>query len=382
MGGTACHGRPLWAGARLGYPRVMRMSSFILRRGRLAWPCLLLGLVGCQSLPHMAHVSRGHLAVVRAAVPVEQAIATAEPAVAARLAVAVDARRFAIERVGLPRNRSYTRYAALGRDYVAWNVFATPEFSLEPVQHCFPFAGCVAYRGWFDTVRAHADAARMQARGLQVHVGGVAAYSTLGWFADPLLDVMLRWEEDVLVGLVFHELAHARLYVRGDTAFNEAYASFVEQQAMCEWRHARGRPEPDPARQAWSREVLSRLLDLRDALAGIYASGGDATDMRVARDAAIASHREWQREAWVRAGVAGDDPWRSWIEAPINNARLVPLGLYDAGVPAFAALFEDTGRDWNAFHAQAGLKARLPAAQRRAWLEGHGEVTVPRCADG
>lgn len=360
----------------------MSLPSSILGRIRLCWPCLLLGLVGCQGVQHMAHVSRGHVAVVRAAVPVEQAIATAEPAVAARLAVAVEARRFAIEQVGLPRNRSYTRYAALGRDYVAWNVFATPEFSLEPVQHCFPFAGCVAYRGWFDPGRADADAARMQARGLQVYVGGVAAYSTLGWFADPLLDVMLRWEEDVLVGLVFHELAHARLYVRGDTAFNEAYASFVEQQAMCEWRHGHGRPEPDPARQAWSREVLSRLLALRDALAGIYASGDDEAAMRVARDRAIASHREWQREAWTRSGLAGNDPWRSWIEAPINNARLVPLGLYDAGVPAFAALFETVGGDWNAFHDQARLKARLPAAQRRAWLESHGDVAVPRCAVG
>lgn len=355
----------------------MRLSISILRRAWRSWPCLLLGLVGCQSVPHMAHVSRGHVAVLRAAVPVEQAIATAEPAVAARLAVAVEARRFAIEQVGLPRNRSYTRYATLGRDYVAWNVFATPEFSLEPVRHCFPFAGCVAYRGWFDPVRANADAARMEARGLQAYVGGVAAYSTLGWFADPLLDVMLRWEDDVVAGLIFHELAHARLYVRGDTAFNESYASFVERQALCEWRERLGRPVPDPGRQAWSREVLWRLLALRDTLAAIYAAGGDEPGMRAARDRAIAAHRTWQREAWSRAGLPGEDPWRSWIDEPINNARLVPLGLYDSGVPAFAALFESVGGDWDAFHAESRQRALLPAAQRREWLESKGPSFQP-----
>ena len=99
-----------------------------------------------------------------------------------------------------------------------WNVFATPELSLTPRQWCFPIAGCVNYRGYFHEAEARGEAARLKAAGDDVYVGGVPAYSTLGWFDDPVLSSFVRWPETEVARLIFHELAHQVLYVKDDTA--------------------------------------------------------------------------------------------------------------------------------------------------------------------
>jgi len=324
---------------------------------------VLLG--GCSAIRYYAHVAGGEFALLARREALERAVVDPrlEPGVRARLQVASEARRFASERLALPANRSYRSYVQLDRPYVSWNVFAAPEFSVEPVTHCFPFAGCVAYRGYFDRRLAEREAGRLARLGNDTAIVGVAAYSTLGWFADPIVSSMLRGGDDALVGTLFHELAHQRAYVAGDTAFNESYASFVEAEGLREWRAARGLEAPDDARGV--RDAFTRgVLDLRERLRALYAQDLPPARMRERKAAEIAAFRE--RHARDRALQAHG--YDAWVAAPINNASLVPFGVYDAWTGAFARLFQGCDGDWPRFHAAVRALARLAPDQRQARL--------------
>ncbi|QDH71765.1 aminopeptidase [Lysobacter alkalisoli] len=345
---------------------------------------MVLLLAGCRTLGYYAHVSHGQLALMARREPIELLIAdpVTEPALRAQLAELREARVFASERLGLPRNRSYTRYVALDAPYVTWNVFAAPEFSVEALTHCFPVAGCVAYRGYFDPDKAKREAERLRARGYQTWIGGAEAYSTLGWFADPVLSTMIGTNSDDTIGLLFHELAHQWLYVRDDTAFNESLATFVARKGLAEWRQTRAEPPPDRERDAHERAFTERALELRETLASIYRRPITHEAMRTEREAAIATFRAWHAEA--RRTRWPDDPrFDRWVSEPINNAKLVPLGLYDGWVPAFEALFRQVDGDWEAFRAGVEALARRPKAERDKVLEEVTEensLTIPACA--
>jgi predicted aminopeptidase len=328
----------------------------------------LAGLCGCASLRYYAHVGHGQLSLLAQREPVARAIddQRLDADVRERLRRVQAARRFASEHLGLPDNRSYTSYVQLDRPFVTWSVFATKEFSVEPITHCFPIAGCVAYRGYFDKALAQREAKRLAGQGDDTAVRGVAAFSTLGWFADPIVSSMLRGGDDELDGVVFHELAHQRLYVRDDSAFNESYASFVAAQGVREWRLANGLPPPEAA-DGHDRAFTRLVLDLRDRLRALYATGQSATVLRERKHGEIDAFRK--RYARLRDDDwNGDDAYDAFVAAPINNASLVPFGLYDRWVGAFAALFARAGSDWRAFHADVGALARLPALQREQRL--------------
>jgi predicted aminopeptidase len=337
-------------------------------------------LCACASLRYYAQAAhgQGELIVHRRAVSELVRDPATDPKLAARLQRAQQARRFASRQLGLPDNRSYTGYVELDRPYVVWNVFAAPRHSVAAVPQCFPIAGCVAYRGWFREADARADAARLQARGDDVWVGGVLAYSTLGWFADPILSSMLRWDDDELDGTIFHELAHQLIYVKGDTAFNESFATFVQTEGLREWRQSLGQPPPDGRARAMAEGFTRLVLDLRGRLKTLYASGVDAAAMDAGKQGEIAAFRrryaQWRDREWP-----GDHRYDAWVAKPINNARLLPFGLYDRWVPAFATLFRQAERQWPAFHASVRELARESAAQREQTLR---QLCAASCADG
>lgn len=335
----------------------------------LALACVVSVTSACSGLGYYAHVARGQVALLARREKISAIVddPRRDPVLRARLAQALAAREFASERLGLPRNPSYESYVELGRPYVTWNVFATPEFSVEPITHCFPFAGCVAYQGWFDEARAQHEAAALAARGRDVAVEGAVAYSTLGWFADPILSSMLRWNDDQLDGTIFHELAHQKVYVKDDTAFNESWASFVQREGLREWRAVRGLAAPDTLTDARA-EAFSRLvLDLRARLEAVYASGLPAAAMRERKQAEFDAFR--QRHARLReAEWAGDPRYDRWVAAPLNNARLLPFGLYDRWIDAFARLFGEAEGSWPLFHARVAALAALPRREREAEL--------------
>src|SRR6185295_4027488 len=212
--------------------------------------------------------------------PIPEVIATtSDAALKGRLMRAQEIRAFASRELGLPDNRSYTSYADLERPYAVWNVFATPELSLTPRQWCFPVAGCVAYRGYFAEADARAEAARLKAEGDDVWVSGVPAYSTLGYFDDPVLSTFVRWPDVEVARMVFHELAHQVVYVKDDTQFNESFAVAVEEAGVERWLmlQANGQLDAQYMRSGRLRAVFRELTrDTRADLARIYAS--DAPD--------------------------------------------------------------------------------------------------------
>jgi len=348
------------------------------RAGRwLASLSLAIGLGGCTSVGYYGQMVQGQWALIRDREPIATVVADpARPAaLRERLAKAAAARRFASAQLALPDNASYRSFVELHRPFVLWNLFATAEFSTQPITHCFPIAGCVAYRGYYQEAAARAAAQALQHQGLDTYVGGVPAYSTLGWFSDPLPSSMLRWDDDQVAATIFHELAHQRFYLPGDTAFNESYATFVEQEGLRQWRASRGLPPPDPGREARYQQFRDLLLTTRADLAKLYAQPLTPVAMRVAKAERFARLRaDYQR---LRATPAWREDRRfdGWMNQPLNNARLVPYGLYEQWVPAFAALYAQHPGNWPAFFHRVRLLGERPATEReqalRALLAQH-----------
>ncbi|MDF3981572.1 aminopeptidase [Luteibacter sp. PPL201] len=327
-------------------------------------------LAGCRSLGYYAHVAHGQASLLMHRRSIDAVVADpATPdATRRRLALASEARRFASSALHLPDNRSYTYFVQLDRPWVAWNVFATPPLSVSAVLHCFPVAGCVAYRGYFREDLARREAAREAALGHDVAIGEVPAYSTLGWFADPVVSSMLRWDDDTLVGTIFHELAHQKIYVKNDSSFNESYANFVENEGVREWRRVRGLPAPDARGDRLDHDFTVQVLALRDRLKALYAEPWSDDAKRVAKAEAFEVFRG-HYVAWRQDDADGDRRYDRWMSQPLNNARLLPFGLYDTWVPSFDALFQREGRDWPAFFVAVKRLAALSPGERTRELE-------------
>jgi len=337
------------------------------RLALLGGPLLAIVLTGCGPLTYYAQLAHGEAALLAARQPIAKLVVDPHTPqrLKQRLRLAQRARAFASDHLDLPRNASYTTFANLHRRYAVWNVYATPALSVAPVRHCFPIAGCVAYRGYFDRAGAEAEAARLRVRGDDVIVAGVPTFSTLGWFDDPVLSTMLRWDDDELAGEIFHELAHQKLYVAGDTQFNESYANFVERQGLRQWRQARGAPPGGGVATARADDIAKLMLDTRARLAKLYRLPLPADMLRARKADEFAALRPRYRMlrdgAWH--GYAGYD---AFFSKPLNNASLLPFGLYDRWVPGFARLYAEGGASWPAFFRAVHRLADEPQAERDA----------------
>ena len=314
-------------------------------------------VAGCESLSYYSQAIGGHFQLLAAARPVDDWLAdpTTPADLKARLETAQRIREFASRDLHLPDNSSYTSYANLGRRYAVWNVFAAPEFSVEPKPECFPFTGCVAYRGFFSEQEAERYAEKLRQEGYDVYVGGVLAYSTLGWFDDPLLSTFIRYPEAQVARLVFHELAHQLVYAKNDTTFNESFAVTVEEEGVRRWlesQHRTAELEAFQAAQQRKREFYARVKETRERLKTIYAS-------HLPREALLEQKRgEFDR---LRAAFPGIVP------AEPNNAFLVSVALYTELVPAFERLLAQAG-SLDRFYALARELAHEGREQRDAVL--------------
>jgi predicted aminopeptidase len=331
---------------------------------------LFLFLNGCAGVSYYGQLASGQLQLLRAREPISRVIADPgrDQLLRAHLIQSQKARTFASQQLRLPDNQSYRLYADIGRPFVVWNVFATPEFSLTPQNHCFPIAGCVAYRGYYSQSAARGEAALQRLQGMDVSIGGVEAYSTLGWFNDPIISSMMAWGDERLATLIFHELAHQRFYVKDDTEFNESFATFVEQEGTRQWRAFRGLA-PDSGAQVQQRDQFIQLvLDTRTRLERLYTLPLPADQMRQRKanefERLRGEYRQLRDSRW-----AGDKRYDAWINAPMNNARLLPFGLYDQWVPAFAALFRQEGGNWVKFYAAVEQVGALPVGERKVALK-------------
>jgi predicted aminopeptidase len=315
-------------------------------------------LAGCETMQYYAQAIGGHFSVMRAARPVDAWLA--DPGTPQdlrnRLERARDIRAFASRELALPHNGSFSSYADLGRAYVVWNVYAAPAFSTEARKECFPFTGCVSYRGFFSEADARRHAEKLRAAGNDVFVGGVPAYSTLGWFDDPLLSTYIRYPEVQLARLLFHELAHQVVYARDDTAFNESFAVAVEEEGVRRWLRAQGREAEFAAfqaAQARRRQLAARVEAMRKRLEAVYRS-----DIPV---------EEKQRvKAQEFAGLRAD--YASIVPAEPNNAFLVSIAVYTQFVPAFERLLAESGGNLPAFYQRVRELAKTEKSVRELAL--------------
>jgi predicted aminopeptidase len=320
---------------------MLRLVVFVLA-------CLCLH--GC----YYVQAATGQWEISRSRVPIVEVIEDEDTSrdLASRLQLVREARRFAVDELALPDNDSYTSYADIERDYVVWNVFAAPEFSLSPKTWCFPVVGCVSYRGYFSREDAEREAGRLRAQGYDVAVGGVTAYSTLGRFRDPVLSTMLRWDDARLVAVLFHELAHQVLYVKGDSGFNESFATAVEEAGLQRWLAARGLQDEMAAyeaRRALRRDLMSLVAAARDELGRIYAADVDVGEKRARKAARLAA---LQQALAARLEEDGRDAG-SWLAGELNNARLVPMILYEGRLDEFRELLAACRQDLPCFYAKA-----------------------------
>jgi len=327
----------------------MKLGSFLLLACAFA-------LSGCETLSYYSQAVRGQLGLMGAARPVEAWLAdpATPPDLRARLQEAQRIREFASQRLALPQNGSYGSYAELGRPYAVWNVYAAPRFSVEARQDCFPFAGCVSYRGFFSEEDARRHAAQLREEGNDVYLGGVPAYSTLGWLDDPLLSTFIRYPDTLLARLMFHELAHQRVYLKGDTAFNESFAVAVEEEGVRRWLEAGGRGgELDALRAARLRrqEFVARVAQARERLAEVYREKMPE-ETRLARKA-----EEWEK-------LRRDYP--AIVPAEPNNAYLVSIALYTQLVPQFERLLAGCGGDLAEFYSRVEAIASSRQTARAA----------------
>ncbi|NNF41062.1 MAG: aminopeptidase [Woeseiaceae bacterium] len=346
------------------------MKTSLFRPRRAAVVALLavifLSLEGCYYMQAI----RGHADLMGRRRPVSEVIEDdASPqALKARLALVTTARDFAVTDLLLPDNDSYRSYADLERDYVVWNVFAAPEFSLQPKTWCYPVAGCVAYRGYFNEDSARKLESKLSADGFDVAVGGVSAYSTLGRFADPVLNTMMRWTDVDLVSTMFHELAHQKLYIKGDSAFNESFATAVADIGVDLWLHRTGeldRLQVYNARKVLHQSMLALVREPHAALDALYGSDLPAEEMRRQKARLLSELSDRAQQ------VVDDDGGgaHNWLAAPLNNARLVSMNLYEGRVAAFRSIYADCNRSLDCFYERARAVSEMADRDRNRVLD-------------
>jgi predicted aminopeptidase len=338
---------------------------------RVALLGTLLLISGCTAMGYYAQAVSGHLELMRLAAPIEERLrepATPDP-LRARLARVLAIREFASRELALPDNGSYRSYADLGRPFAVWNVFAAPEFSVKPVESCFLFAGCVSYRGYYSEEAAREYAAGLAEKGYDTYVGGVPAYSTLGWFDDPVLSTFIQFPETEVARILFHELAHQTVYVKDDTMFNESFASMVEEEGVRRWLDRDGSPVQRTAYLESRRrrsEFVAFMLKYRSRLSDFYALPASVEEKRAGKLRLFAELDDEYRA--LKASWDGFSGYDRLLARGANNALLASTASYSELVPAFRELLAQKQGDLAAFYAAAKDLGKLEKPERNARL--------------
>jgi len=366
--------------------RVASSMTIDLFRRAMRWAVLLVVVstsTGCASgmegIGYYWQSISGHVALMNAARPVNEVLSDGSVSAEHRrkLRYAKAARTFASAELGLPDNNSYRQYSDIGRRHIVWNVFATGELSLELKRWCFPIAGCIGYRGYYDKATAERFAKRLADDKLDVQVGGVPAYSTLGWFDDPIPSTIMRFSEAYIARLIFHELAHQVLYVKNDSTFNESFATAVEIEGLKRWFASRSKGGEASQEQVTyqasrnrRRDFIDLLRESRDELKALYKSDETDSVKRVGKKELFTKLREryqtMKTDRWD--GYSGYD---RWFDRPLGNAHLAAVGAYNDLVPGFSAILAENDNDLTVFYEKVRALSKLDRGERRRLLREH-----------
>lgn len=329
-------------------------------------------LSACSEFDYYLHTVGGHMEVMaeRKSIPDILNDRSTSEELRERLRKIAWIRHFASDRLDLPENGSYHSYVELDRPYVVWNVVATPELSLEPLVWCFPFAGCISYRGYFELNKAREFADLLRDEGYDITVSGVPAYSTLNWFDDPALSTFSNWPTSAAARLIFHELAHQKLYVTDDTAFNESFATAVELAGVDLWLERFGNDDEKTKysqRLEREKQFLDLTMETRQDLELIYGSEMTDPEKRQRKEDVFSDLR--QRYDVIKEGswngYAGYDRWFQTL----NNAKFASVNSYHRWVPAFKLVMKQEKNHFPDFYRRCEAISRLPQKQRAELLD-------------
>jgi predicted aminopeptidase len=331
----------------------------------------LLALTGCAQLAYYSQSAGGQMEIISKRRPIAEIVADPGTTLSLRkkLETVLRIRDFASKELGLPDNQSYRGYADLQRPYVVWNVFAAEEFSLKPREWCFPIAGCVGYKGYFAEANAHAFAEQQKQNGLDVFIGTVPAYSTLGYFDDPVLNTFIHYPDWELARLIFHELAHQVAYVKDDSEFNESFATAVEKEGLRRWlaQHGDATQEEKIAQGELRKYQFNKMLtETKQKLEWLYKTNLNASEKRARKKQIfreLSQDHEQKKLSWD--GYKGFD---RWINSSTNNAVIGAFNIYTQSEPAFSALLAQQGNDMRKFYAEVKALAKLEKTERRTKL--------------
>lgn len=329
-------------------------------------------LTGCQTIQYYSQAISGQHRILKNRQPISDV--TADPnsseSLRQRLMFIMDVRAFAEDELQLPVANNYLTYVDLKRPYVAWNVVAAPEFSMVPKTWCYPFVGCAAYRGYFAKADAEQYADELRQQGYDVHVGGVTAYSTLGWFDDPVLSTFIQRSRAGAAALLFHEVAHQVLYAPDDTTFNESFATFVEQEGLRRWQSASG----DSAIYTQylnsyrrQQQFVSLVQEHRQKLENLYQTDLAPRQKRRQKASIFTDLRnEFKQLKAVQDDLAAYD---NWMSQPLNNAKISGVVAYHEFVPAFNVILAENDGDLTRFYEACRRLAEKQKDERHRILE-------------
>ncbi len=302
---------------------------------------MVLAALGSCQRSYLGQAVVGHLKIMNSRESIEKLLDSnlLDSTTRSKLQLVMEIRDFAIQELHLPDNKSYTLYAEIEEDYPGWNVFCASQYSIIPKTWCYPIAGCVVYHGYFSKSAAVDFAREMQSEGLDVYVSPFTAYSTLGWFKDPILSNHLRYDSVQLAGLIIHEMAHQRLYKKNDSEFSEGFAVTVERAGVSHWLKSMGRTDQmDQAQLAWDKEdeTIEHLLQARQDLDALYRSRKDTLMMQTEKEA-----------IFVKLGNYLGRDYKG-----LNNATLVPISTYHRQLPKFQEVFDSCWGNFEQFYAE------------------------------
>ncbi len=341
------------------------------------WSCLAsllltLPLIGCSNLGYYTQAVIGHFEIISQRTPIAVLLEQPETpkALKQKLSRVLQIREFATQELGLPDNGSYTSYEDIDRPYVVWNVVATPKLSMTPKTWCFPIAGCVSYRGYFSHEKAKSFSRTLQLDGYDVAVTGVRAYSTLGWFEDPILNTVIHYSDPELAGLIFHELSHQMIYVSDDSAFNESFATVVEHEGTRRWLKHIGHPSdivPYQTKKRQQQLFISFIMRYKNRLTEVFNANQSDEWKREQKQTLFGRLKENYNE--FKRTWDGDPTYDRWIHRDLNNAHFASTETYYHYVSAFQALLADHQYDLSSFYEAVSVLGNTPKSDRDTLLE-------------
>jgi predicted aminopeptidase len=340
---------------------------------------IILLLSACSDLGYYWHTTNGHMALMNKRVDIEVMLEDPglESKLRQRLLLVEQIRVFSVETLSLPASGSYSKYVQLDRPYALQNLFAAPEFSTDLHRWCYPIAGCAVYRGYYDEKLLAEYRQQLEAQNFDTHISNVPAYSTLGWFDDPVLSSFIYWPDYRLAGLLFHELTHQRIFVENDTRFNESLAVAVQQAGTALWLRSSHRNAQQDEFQRWveyQREVIELIRETRETLAELYRSEASATIKRNQKLVIFADARQSYSALASRLNYPGG--YENWFAGDLNNAKLGSVAAYYEQTPAFLAILKAHNTDFAAFFDTVEVISQMDKNERDACLALWSEARV------